>query len=255
MRRQATLIALFALFALLGCGPKYPNCEKDKDCEKGGKGEVCLKGKCVQCKDDNGCPKGQSCSAEGSCEPIAGFCESKTDCPQGEVCEDNRCSPGCEVSSDCPSGQKCQNQECVAADRCESDADCVTGQQCVENRCVTQATDLTPSSCTMETVYFAFNSDEIQGANTSILEKNAECANSSENAGKRIVIKGFTDPRGTEEYNLNLGERRALVVKDYLTRLGVDPSRIRTFSNGAEFAVGTDEDSWAKDRRAEISFE
>jgi peptidoglycan-associated lipoprotein len=253
MRRWAVLV--LSLVALAGCGPKYPNCDKDKDCDKKKKGEVCLKGKCVKCKDDAGCPKGQSCDG-GSCEPIEGYCEAKTDCGPGELCKDNQCSPGCDVSSDCPKGQKCQDKQCLDENKCQTDADCVTGQSCVDNRCVTKSDKPGPAaSCSLSTVFFEYNSDTIQGDNSRLLEANAECANRPDNSSRRLVIKGYTDPRGTEEYNLSLGERRALVVKDYLSRLGVDPARIRTFSNGAEYAVGADEGGWSKDRRAEIEFE
>lgn len=256
MRRTSVfLLCFFAFFAALGCRPKYPNCDKDKDCARKNKGEVCVSGKCVKCKDDGDCDKGESCEA-GVCEEIENYCEAKTDCGKGELCKDNRCAPGCDVSADCASGDKCQKGECVGADKCASDADCISGQSCVDNRCVTQSEEPSPSgSCALQNIYFEYNSDEIKGDNAKLLEANAECAARPENAGLKLVIKGFTDPRGTEEYNLSLGERRALVVKDYLTRLGVDPTRIRTFSNGAEFAIGGDEDGWKKDRRAEIAFE
>jgi peptidoglycan-associated lipoprotein len=255
MRRAVFLFSLLlAALALLGCRPKYPNCDQDKDCAKKNKGEVCVSGKCVECKDDKGCDKGEQCKA-GSCEEIADYCESKADCSPGTLCKANRCVPGCDVSADCTSGQKCQQGECVGADKCSTDADCITGQSCTDNRCVTTASETPLGSCTLQTVYFEYNSDEIKGESAKLLESNAECAGRPANAALKIVIKGFTDPRGTEEYNLSLGERRALVVKDFLTRLGVDPARIRTFSNGAEYAAGGDEDGWKKDRRAELGFE
>ncbi|KDA02777.1 peptidoglycan-associated lipoprotein Pal [Hyphomonas oceanitis] len=66
----------------------------------------------------------------------------------------------------------------------------------------------------------------------------------------RILVAGNCDERGTREYNLALGERRASVVKDYLVSLGVDPSRIDTISYGKErpIAAGSDEQSWALNR-------
>ncbi|RCK48612.1 OmpA/MotB [Thalassospira profundimaris] len=67
-----------------------------------------------------------------------------------------------------------------------------------------------------------------------------------------VLVEGHTDERGTREYNLALGERRANSAKDYLIALGVDPSRIETISYGKErpVALGHDEASWAKNRRA-----
>lgn len=69
---------------------------------------------------------------------------------------------------------------------------------------------------------------------------------------KRITIEGHCDERGTREYNLALGERRANAAKNYLVSLGVDPSRITTVSHGKErpIATGSNEEAWARNRRA-----
>ena len=68
----------------------------------------------------------------------------------------------------------------------------------------------------------------------------------------RITIEGHCDERGTREYNLALGDRRANAAKNYLAERGVDPSRISTISYGKERpeALGSDESSWATNRRA-----
>jgi peptidoglycan-associated lipoprotein len=68
----------------------------------------------------------------------------------------------------------------------------------------------------------------------------------------RVTIEGHCDERGTREYNLALGERRANAAKNYLASLGIDASRINTISYGKERpeALGSDEASWAKNRRA-----
>ncbi|MBW8784605.1 MAG: peptidoglycan-associated lipoprotein Pal [Novosphingobium sp.] len=69
---------------------------------------------------------------------------------------------------------------------------------------------------------------------------------------KRATIEGHCDERGTREYNLALGERRANAAKNYLVGLGIDPARLSTISYGKErpVALGSDEASWAKNRRA-----
>ena len=66
-----------------------------------------------------------------------------------------------------------------------------------------------------------------------------------------ITVEGHCDERGTREYNLALGERRANSVKDYLVALGVNPSRIKTISYGKErpVALGSNETAWAQNRR------
>lgn len=70
--------------------------------------------------------------------------------------------------------------------------------------------------------------------------------------GKRVTLEGHADERGTRDYNLALGERRANAAKNYLVSLGVDAGRVTTVSYGKErpVALGSDEASWAKNRRA-----
>jgi len=70
----------------------------------------------------------------------------------------------------------------------------------------------------------------------------------------RFVIEGHCDERGTREYNLALGERRATAVKNYLVALGIDPARMQTISYGKErpAVLGSDEAAWAQNRRAVI---
>ncbi len=67
-----------------------------------------------------------------------------------------------------------------------------------------------------------------------------------------ITVEGHTDERGTREYNLALGDRRANSTKDYLISLGIDPNRIKTISYGKErpVALGSNEAAWAQNRRA-----
>lgn len=75
-----------------------------------------------------------------------------------------------------------------------------------------------------------------------------------EGAGYNVLIEGHCDERGTEQYNLALGDRRANTAKDYLATLGINAGRIRTVSYGEErpFDEGHDEGAWAKNRRAHI---
>ncbi|HET7230660.1 MAG TPA: OmpA family protein, partial [Longimicrobium sp.] len=75
------------------------------------------------------------------------------------------------------------------------------------------------------------------------------------NPGVRIRIEGHADQRGSTEYNLALGQRRAEAVRAYLVNLGIDGSRLATTSYGKErpLVEGDDEDAWARNRRAEFS--
>ena len=72
------------------------------------------------------------------------------------------------------------------------------------------------------------------------------------NTSKAVLIEGHCDERGTSEYNLALGDRRAASTKEYLVRFGVNSSRLETVSFGEErpFVQGESEEAWAKNRRA-----
>lgn len=98
-------------------------------------------------------------------------------------------------------------------------------------------------------VYFDFDSSTVRGDQVERIETNADFL--KENTGVTIRIEGNCDPRGTKEYNLALGERRALSAKKYLVNLGVDESRLSTVSWGEEklLLYGHDEISWAQNRR------
>ncbi len=98
-------------------------------------------------------------------------------------------------------------------------------------------------------VYFDFDKSDIRADQVSRIEKNAEYLQRT--TGVSIVIEGNCDERGTNEYNMALGERRALAAKKYLVNLGVDANRLTTISFGEEkpLLFGHDEMSWAQNRR------
>lgn len=100
-------------------------------------------------------------------------------------------------------------------------------------------------------IHFAYDKDSIRPDAVEILNDNAKVM--LEYPWIKIQIQGNCDERGTVEYNLALGERRAGVVRDYLVGLGVDAFRIRIVSYGEEDPVdpGHTEQAWAKNRRAE----
>lgn len=104
----------------------------------------------------------------------------------------------------------------------------------------------------LQTVYFAFDSAELTPTAQQTLRSNAQWLKS--NPGYKIVIQGHCDERGTIEYNLALGERRANAVRDYMTSLGTSRNSMRVVSYGEErpAAPGHDESAWSQNRRAEF---
>ncbi|MEK9850143.1 MAG: peptidoglycan-associated lipoprotein Pal [Candidatus Puniceispirillum sp.] len=100
------------------------------------------------------------------------------------------------------------------------------------------------------TVFFGFDSAELSAEAQGTLDRQAAFLNV--NPTLVIVVEGHADERGTREYNLALGDRRAVAVRDYLLAKGLNSARVRTVSYGKErpAVVGSNEDAWAKNRRA-----
>lgn len=102
-------------------------------------------------------------------------------------------------------------------------------------------------------VFFEYDSDEINSTAEAKLQSKAAVLRA--NPGVRIRVEGHCDQRGSTEYNLALGQRRAEAVRAYLINLGIDGGRISTLSYGKErpLVEGEDEDSFARNRRAEFA--
>jgi len=100
-------------------------------------------------------------------------------------------------------------------------------------------------------VYFDFDSSDIKSDQVARIETNSEFV---KQVNKVVRIEGNCDPRGTNEYNMALGERRALSAKKYLVTLGADESKLTTVSYGEERMLlhGHDELSWSQNRRADF---
>lgn len=110
----------------------------------------------------------------------------------------------------------------------------------------------TTASSELQTVYFDYDSSNIRSDAREALKANANWLKS--NRSVNVQIAGHCDERGTTEYNIALGQRRANATRDYLSRQGVDKSRMSTISYGEEQPSdsGHDEMSWAKNRRSEF---
>jgi peptidoglycan-associated lipoprotein len=109
-----------------------------------------------------------------------------------------------------------------------------------------------PAAHDMVVVHFDYDSALLSEPGQNALRLNAEYLRKNPEA--KVVVEGHTDERGSDEYNLALGERRAKAVRDYLTLLGVDAVRLKTVSYGAEQPVDMDhsEEAWSQNRRAQF---
>jgi len=102
---------------------------------------------------------------------------------------------------------------------------------------------------------FDYDSSNLSSQERDILAQVAKCLTTGPLAGRSVRLTGRADPRGEQEYNMNLGEHRATSVKRYLVGLGVADGRMSETSRGALDATGKDEAGWQADRRVDISLQ
>ena len=253
---QAALFALITIFAY-GCGSGYPACFDDEDCkaDKNNKAydEYCLNAKCAECRTDEHCSSKKDESYicnDGMCQRINGYCnpDAGINCPAGQKCRDRRCGPECypeTVAEDCPPDYICDNNRCTPRPECIVDEDCPAGMICKNQHCVDAP------KCQMRLAYFDFDESAITSSAKSVLEENADCLKSRRDVSS-VQVVGHCDERGTEEYNMALGKRRADAAKGVLSRLGV--KNISSKSRGAMDPVvsgASSESEHQKNRRAE----
>lgn len=106
--------------------------------------------------------------------------------------------------------------------------------------------------CELQVVYFALDSAELDDAARATIQEAVECFR-AQGTDRSLLLTGACDPRGTEEYNIALGEGRASAVRDYMRSLGWRSGQLSITSVGEEMATGTDEAGWAQDRHVAAS--
>jgi peptidoglycan-associated lipoprotein len=240
---RSLLVVTVGVGLLAGCGPEYPNCDEDEDCRPG---EFCVNNLCVKCRNNDDCPVGQECR-EGACRDIPGYCDDTRRCPMGQVCRDNRCSP-CISDEECGPGMICQNGACVTQPQCDPSRPCPAGEECVNGYCRPIPP---PAECQFTSVYFDYDKDNVRRDQRDALAADRQCMGEHNRA---VTLTGFCDERGSEEYNMALGQRRADSVRRYLINLGVQSRMISdTRSRGkVEARHCYDEGCWQSDRRVDF---
>jgi peptidoglycan-associated lipoprotein len=248
VRRLFVAALALGTLTLGACTPTYPKCDTDEHCKE--HGEVCLNGTCQECGRDGDCKAGFVCT-DTKCVPKP-ECTVNTDCSSGFKCQSQKCVPECAVETDCAQGMRCKDGRCAPPPECTEDTACGTGERCQNERCVEDPTQQA-AACTLQTVLFDFNEYSLTSDARRMLDANAECLRSRK--GGTVTLAGHADERGTEEYNLHLGERRANAVKKYLSALGVQESGLRTVSYGEERPAnrGSNDAAWNENRRVEFA--
>jgi peptidoglycan-associated lipoprotein len=137
-----------------------------------------------------------------------------------------------------------------AARTCSADDDCGAKQLCIRSQCV----DITPdlAECSTVRVHFDFNDANLHQDETTKLVRMSRCLKADHDL--HVSIEGNADERGTEEWNIALGDKRATSVAQYLETLGVSNAQLRTVSYGKERPLCDqhNEECWAKNRRAAL---
>lgn len=138
----------------------------------------------------------------------------------------------------------------AATAQCRDDGDCNARARCIAGVCNT----LTASneSCGDVRVHFDFDSTELRPAERPHLLRLAQCVRSL--ADSHVTIEGHADERGTQEYNLALGDRRATAIARYLRDLGVSESQLRTVSFGKEQPLCREDDEACHERNRRAEF-
>ncbi len=215
-------LGLAAVLVMGACGPTYPECASDEHCRD--QGEYCVNKMCKQCRDDS------HCSANDPCR----ICDSGFVCTRRPGC--------CQSDADCPGGRCVRNPGDVLG-HCEANPQVV-------------ATETPIPQCTPDPVYFDFNQSKIRIDQKPVLERAADCLRQrSAAAATSVRLEGNCDERGTEEYNLALGSRRANAVKQYLGTLGIGSANLSTLSYGKERPICSEsaEDCWWRCRRTDMN--
>ncbi|APS00399.1 OmpA family protein [Pajaroellobacter abortibovis] len=247
---RKTILSLGVGILMVACGrAKSPLCEKDEECQQSGRGAACVQGKCVECRTDSMCHQGNVCQ-EGVCKPPVSssdaFCDDAHPCEVGYECGFDR-----QCHAKPPQPPTSNGDEQNEVQECDEEHLCPTGERCVNGHCIAPREDI--SGCeTFFSVYFAFDSRELQPEGKAALQKLAQCLTSGSLQGSPVVLTGHCDPRGEPEYNMVLGADRAKSVHLFLLGLGVSPDKMRLSSRGKLDAKGIDEATWAQDRRVDI---
>ncbi len=139
---------------------------------------------------------------------------------------------------------------CASTGGVEEETDSTTTVSAAQNEAETEMQDQNFADNAQDRVYFGFDRANLDAEAVNVLKAQADWLKA--NPEKTVTVQGHTDDRGTREYNLALGERRAVAVKNYLLSRGISPDRIEVISYGKErpAVVGANEAAWAQNRRA-----
>jgi peptidoglycan-associated lipoprotein len=259
LRRISAILATLGAAALLSACPPpkvYPNCDSDQQCKTEGRNESCVQGQCVECQDNAQCQAGFACQNNRCVPPTE--CAPDRPCANGGQCTAEGKCVQCQADTDCPNNGLCRDNACTARPEgyCAQAGDCGTGEDCQANRCV-KAAPQGAAACAgqLQPVQFGFNESALASLAPEQRQRLDAAAQCLKQGGAKVTLEGHADERGTDEYNLQLSEKRAASVKRYLTQLGVQAADLETVGYGENRPAqeGAGEDAFAANRRVEFT--
>ena len=139
-----------------------------------------------------------------------------------------------------------------AEQTCSRDDDCASSSLCIRDRCVPITPDNELAECSHLRVHFDFDAWTLRAEDKPKLDRVARCLRADQQL--HVSVEGNADERGTEEYNLQLGSKRAAQVERYLQALGVSENQLKVVSYGFERPLCSEhtEGCWATNRRASV---
>ncbi len=163
-------------------------------------------------------------------------------------------APAPEPNADSLAAERARSDSAAAdsARRAQEEAERIARQRAADSAAAAAAGTAEVRNTLAAMIHFDFDRAALRSDDQGALDQKVAILNA--NPDLRIRVSGHCDERGSDEYNLALGNRRATAAKNYLVSHGVDASRIETASYGEErpVAMGHDEDSWAQNRRDEF---
>ena len=184
------------------------------------------------------------------CPPTYPKCDNDAQCSEkGEVCVQGQCQE-CATDNNCKPGFVCDANKCVPKPECSDKNPCKAGSKCKQGKCAVKGKGAA-ATCSTDPIRFEFNEAKLPAESQQALAGLAQCIKDN---GWKLRLEGHADERGTEEYNLQLSNRRAASVKRYLIDLGVADSALETVGYGENKPAvsGSNEQAWAANRRVEL---
>lgn len=262
---ECSIVSAVLAALLASCGCNSGSCRRDSHCQvyvdRGVVGAderlYCVDRACSQCREDSHCEDSEIC-VEHECQVRSGYCDDEHPCPSPLTCRDNLCGPECRRNDDCAEGQfpYCDAGRC-AQGQCFTDDDCMKPRpHCQMYMC---RLDCTLPPCRrgdFRPVAFDFDESRLtREAWRTMSSWNVWCLRLEPD--RPVIIAGHTDERGTAEYNLALGERRARAVHDFIEQMGIDHGQIRVISYGESRPSDprSTENAWRQNRRVELDWD